>query len=49
MTVGSIFLVGALVSWLLAAFRVPAAVDWFPLGWAFIAIAWLLGAAVLHL
>lgn len=49
MTVGSIFLIGAIVCWLLAAFRVPAAVDFFPLGWAFVAIAWLCGsAAILH-
>jgi hypothetical protein len=49
MTIASIFLILAIIAWFLAAFRVPAAVDWFPLGWAFVGIAWLCGAAVLHL
>lgn len=49
MTLGLIFLIGALVCWLLAAFRVQAAVDWFPLGWAFVAAYWLTGGVVLHL
>jgi len=49
MTIATLFLIAALVSWLLAAFRVAAAVDWFPLGWAFVACAWLSGAAVFHL
>jgi len=36
MTLGVLFLILALVCFLLAAFRVPAAIDWTNLGYAFV-------------
>ena len=49
MTLASIFLICAVIVWLLDAFRVPTPLNLFSLGWAFVGIAWLCGAAVLHL
>jgi len=41
MTLGVLFLILALVSFLLAAFRTPGPFDWVPLGYAFV-VCWAL-------
>jgi hypothetical protein len=46
MSISAIFILLALISWALDAFRVPIAINLFSLGWAFIAAAWLVGAGV---
>lgn len=42
-TIATILLICALVSFLLDAFRVPAGVSWTPLGFAFVVAAVLFG------
>ena len=44
MTLFLLFIVLAIVSFVLAAVRVTSPVDFFPLGWAFVACAWAFGA-----
>jgi hypothetical protein len=43
LTVFTVMLICALICFLLDAFRVSAAVSWWPLGWAFIVMAVLFG------
>jgi len=46
LTVSAVFLILAVVCWLLEAARVPAALAWWPLGWAFVGLAVLCGGYV---
>jgi hypothetical protein len=44
LTIGLIFLLFAFICFILASFKVAALVDFWPLGWAFVVLAFIFGA-----